>query len=445
MPNKLPQDIYIEQLILGNILNYEKVIDDSVQLNLLPEDFYNSNNQIIYKHILKLYNTNQEINKTNLIGLLTEEKLLDKIGGIPYILTIDNLAISHDNTKALVTKLKEKSNLRKMINLMYNYIDQASNSKIDYLPFLDQVETNLLTITRTTNVGEFINFKEAADKYFDKIVSIKNSPSNITGLKTGFRDIDRLTSGLQQSDLIILAARPSVGKTALSLNLVSKITKLNPTAGIAIFSLEMPFEQLFARLLARETNIPISNIRNGNLNNEDINRINNAKLNLQNKPIYIDDSSLTTVPEMLSKCRKIKKEHGLSLIVIDYIQLIHSTLSNKENRQQEVSAISRSLKGIARELNVPVIALSQLSRNVENRKDSIPMLSDLRESGAIEPDADIVILLSREEYQKENENNIQKTTLNFAKHRNGATDRIELIFEKETNCFKDIVYKDNHE
>ena len=276
-----------------------------------------------------------------------------------------------------------------------------------------------------------------------ELIKLRNSDSHITGIKTGYTDLDRITNGFQRGDLIILAARPDIGKTAFALNLALNASFYN-TGAIAIFSLEMPAEQLMKRILSAKSAVESSKLRSGNLMDEEFNKLNEAANELMASKLFVDDSSNIKVGEIFSKCRKLKSEHGLDLVVIDYLQLISgSGRSGGDNRQQEISEISRSLKQLAREMQCPVIALSQLSRSVETRPDKHPMLSDLRESGAIEQDADIVIFLYRDEYynkdkEEENTNATDKTDVDISKHRNGATGRVELAFQKSISAFFNI-------
>ena len=305
----------------------------------------------------------------------------------------------------------------------------------------------MLDISRNRRTTEFRDRHELFNSVVEQIHRYSDQGSDVTGIRTGFRDLDRLTHGFQRGDLIILAARPSMGKTAVALNLAMNAASCQPNEAVAIFSLEMSAESLAMRLLSARSRVPGDALRTGHLQgNDDWNRLNEASANLKKTKIFIDDKSAIKVAEIFSKCRRLKNEHGLSMVLIDYIQLITGNGGGRGevNRQQEVSEISRSLKALARELEVPVIALSQLSRNVESREDKRPQLSDLRESGAIEQDADIVMLLFRKSYyddeaKQEAENTgSEELEINVAKHRNGATRRIYLAFEPKTNALMSI-------
>jgi replicative DNA helicase len=300
---------------------------------------------------------------------------------------------------------------------------------------MDDAERQILNVTRTRRTSDFKDTKETVSSVMDNITRMSEQKSNITGIKTSFKALDNTTNGLQKGDLIILAARPSMGKTAFAINLAIQVARHNHLP-VAIFSLEMPAEQLITRMLSATSLVEGNKLRSGYLNNNEWNMLNEAAGELRNLPVYIDDTPSIKVGEIFSKCRKLSSEKGLGMIVIDYIQLI-SAAKSSENRQQEVSEISRNLKALAREMKVPVIALSQLSRLVERREDKRPILSDLRESGALEQDADLVWFLYRDDYyQKEKtEGTQEKVEVDIAKHRNGPTRKIELAFDRNINAF----------
>jgi replicative DNA helicase len=311
--------------------------------------------------------------------------------------------------------------------------------------YLDEAEKDILNVSRNRKAGNFKTSSELMTSVLDQISKMSANSSDITGMKTGLNDLDHVTHGLQRGDMLVLAARPSMGKTAVALNLAMNVAAYQPKGAVAIFSLEMAAEQLAMRLLSAKSHVQGDKLKTGRLSNEEWNQINEAAGDLKTEQIYIDDTPGVKVPEIFSKCRKLQAEHGLNLVMIDYIQLITgSSRGGEVNRQQEVSDISRSLKALARELNVPVLALSQLSRTVEQRENKKPMLSDLRESGAIEQDADIVMMLYRESYydeaakEKANENGSERLEINIAKHRNGSTGKINVAFEAATNALYNI-------
>ena len=317
-----------------------------------------------------------------------------------------------------------------------------NSSDID--AYLDDAEKSVLDISRNRKTAEFRTPQDVMRAVMERVQMMSENKSDITGYKTGFVALDHRLHGFQKGDLVILAARPAMGKTAVALNLAMNVATYNQPGAVAIFSLEMPAEQLGMRLLSARSHVPGDNIKTGRLSNDEWNAVNEAAADLGKLPVYIDDTSMIKIPEIFSKCRRLQAEHGLNLVLIDYIQLITGSGKRGDNRQQEVSDISRSLKALARELGVPVIALSQLSRTVEQREDKHPMLSDLRESGAIEQDADIVLMLYREAYYKDEakeaaqESGSEKLEINIAKHRNGSTGRVIVAFEGATNALYNI-------
>ena len=328
-----------------------------------------------------------------------------------------------------------------LIETAQQIAEEGFNEAEDVEVVLDSAEKRILDVTRTRRTSEFRTSAEVVNTVMENIYKMKNQKSRITGVRTGYKDLDDTTNGLQRGDLIILAARPSMGKTAFALNLALNAAQLQTDQAVAVFSLEMPAEQLIQRMMSTKSEVDGMKIRSGFLNNDEMNSLAEAATEMRAMKIYIDDTPGVRVSEIFSKCRKLNAEHGLSLVVIDYIQLITGNGKNSDNRQQEVSEISRSLKALARELKVPVIALSQLSRKVEERTEKIPMLSDLRESGAIEQDADIVMFLYREAYYaklKDKDESVTNESVDviIAKHRNGATKNITLSFERNINSFK---------
>ena len=435
----VPKDFETEQALLGSILLYENSMRIVAEDGLHHDDFYDPNHKIIFEAMSELYDANKPIDITTLQSILNDKKLLIKIGGLDYLSVLQDASVTSIHSKHYSDIIQKKALARKLIETAHNISETGYNSAVDIEELLDNAEKNILGLTRNRKSNNFIPIKEIAHDYYEKVTLMRENKSSITGVKTGYKQFDRKTNGLQRGDLVIVAARPSVGKTALALNIAAKTAKNNPEEAVGIFSLEMSPDKLVERMVSADCKIPINNLKTGYLKSDkEMNSLKNSIQKLRQYKLFIDESSFITVPEIFSACRKLHSEHGLSLIIIDYIQLISGNRSKGDNRQQEVAEISRSLKALARELNVPVIALSQLSRNVEQRTDKRPMLSDLRESGAIEQDADIVILLHREDYQKKDEPNEQVVELIFAKHRNGATGSFEMMFTKNTNCFVDI-------
>lgn len=434
----IPYSIEAEESLLGNILLYADAIVDAMENELSSNDFYLDKHQKIFTIMAGMYENHEKIDTVSLSAKLKDYGLFDKIGGIEYLMQLTSSTVGAVNTKEYIRIIKNKSISRQIIKVGDEISNDAYDSKKPLDEILDSVENKVLNITRSRTDDEFKSGAVVFDEALKRIEAIQEQGTGITGVKSCYADLDSITAGFQKSDFIILAARPSMGKTALALNIALNAAAVSPGA-VAFFSCEMPAEQLAMRMLAAKAKVNGQKIRTGSLSEEDWSKINEATQLLKKQKFYIDDSSMQKVSDMLAKCRKLQNEHGLSIVFIDYIQLINST-GHSENRQQEVSEISRKLKAMARELDCPVIALSQLSRDVEKRTDKHPMLSDLRETGSLEQDADLVLFLYREEYYKQQE--VQQpredVELNIAKHRNGPTGTIKLAFEKDYNAFYSI-------
>lgn len=438
-PKQLPSSLEAEQAILGGMLVYPKVVKDVKDHDLVAEDFFHENHQQLYRAMTFLMDQGQPVEPVGLITRLNDTQLLQRAGGADYILKLTENAISSVNASTYIEVIKSRAQIRKLIETAQKIeVEGFENIKpLDDL--MDEAERNILQVTRQRRTTDFRSSSDVLNSVMERLEMLRSSKEKITGIKTGYVDLDATTNGFQRGDLIILAARPSVGKTAFALNIALQASLRNPGA-IAIFSLEMPCEQLMQRILSAKSEVQSEKIRSGYVSSEDMNKIQDACNEIRKTKIFIDDSAVIKMGDIFSKCRKLKSEQGLDMIIIDYLQLISSSSrSNLDNRQQEVSEISRSLKALARELEVPVIALSQLSRGVETRQDKHPLLSDLRESGSIEQDADIVIFLYRDSYQKKeeevDESNIDEVDVDIAKHRNGATRRLQLMFSKNISAF----------
>ena len=443
----LPSAPEAEAALLGTMLVYEGASRTAIEEGLSEDDFYSERCRLIFRAMEALSAAGITVDPTSVRNRLQEQGNYEKIGGNPTLTELMEAAVTSANTKAYVGILKDKKLTRAMIEAGRTIVGEGLSGVEDINDYLDAAEKAVLNVSRSRQTGEFHTTPVLMNEVIDQIHRMSNQNSDIVGVRTGFRDLDRITHGFQRGDLIILAARPSMGKTAVALNLAMNVAGYQKDEAVAIFSLEMSAESLAMRLLSAKSRVEGDCLRTGrNISNDYWNRINEASDALSSTKIFIDDKSSVKVPEIFSKCRRLKNEHGLSLILIDYIQLITGSGSGRSevNRQQEVSEISRSLKSLARELDVPVIALSQLSRNVESREDKKPQLSDLRESGAIEQDADIVMLLFRKSYydqeaKQEAENTgSEELEINIAKHRNGATRRINLAFEASTNALMNI-------
>lgn len=440
MSNKtMPYSIEAEESLLGNIMLYPDAIRQCMDADISGDDFYLTKHQSIYNIMAVMYENKEKIDTVSLSTKLKDFNEYDKIGGLDYLIQLTSSTISATNTNEYISIVKNKSLARKIIKLGEEIASDAYDSTKSIDDMLANVEKKVVDVTHSKLSSDFKSGDEVFADAVKHIEIIQEQGNDITGVRTLFNDLDSMTAGFQKGDLIILAARPSMGKTALALNFAVNSASVNPGA-VAIFSLEMPSEQVAIRILADKAKVPIHKLRTGNLSNEEWSSLNEASQELRKQNFYIDDTPGIKVTEMLSKCRKLAQDHNLYMIVVDYIQLIQG-IGGSESRQQEVSDISRRLKAMARELQVPVIALSQLSRTVESRQDKRPMLSDLRESGALEQDADLVLFLYRDAYYNRDE--LQNETredveLLIAKHRNGATGKVTLAFEREINAFYGI-------
>lgn len=444
MNQQLPHNLDAERALLGSLLVYPQSLKTVNELGFEPSAFFLETHAIIFKAMNEVVLSGKNVDATTLVARLNDTSLLGRVGGIEMITSLLESSTSNVNIKYYAQIILDKAMLRSLI-LTAQSIEARGYKQEDELDsVLDDAEKLIMQVTRNRRATEFRNPKEVINEVMDTISRMSSKKSNITGLKTSFKALDNVTNGLQKGDLIILAARPSMGKTAFALNLGLQVARHNQEP-VAIFSLEMPAEQLITRMLSANAAIPGQQLRSGFLNSVEWNKLNEAANDLRMLPIYIDDTPGLKVSEIFSKCRKLKAEQGLGMVIIDYIQLINaSSTKNNDNRQQEVSEISRALKGLAREMKIPVIALSQLSRLVERREDKRPMLSDLRESGALEQDADLVMFLYRDEYyqKSEVEQTQEEVEVEIAKHRNGPTRKIKLAFSRNINAFYNLMIEE---
>lgn len=433
-----PQNIEAEQSVLGAML-LEKEAIVKVEEILLPQDFYREAHKIIYKTILKLAEKNEAADLVTVTESLRREGKLEDIGGITYITYLANAVPTAANVIYHARIIEEKSLLRKLVSAATEIAGMGYEANDEISTILDTAEKKVMSIGQRRMGQDFAPIKEVVHDAFGRIEKLYETRGGITGLATGFKDFDRLTAGLQPSDLILLAARPSMGKTALALNMAQHIAVREKKA-VAVFSLEMSKEQLVQRMLCAEAPIDSQRLRIGELEDNDWRKLVGAADRLSQSNIFIDDTPGITVMEMRAKARRLKREYDIQLLVIDYLQLMQGSTSSSrnENRQQEISEISRSLKALARELDIPVVALSQLSRGVEARQIKRPMLSDLRESGSLEQDADIVAFLYREDYYNPETEKKNITEFIVAKHRNGPVDTVQLFFHKNFTRFQDL-------
>ncbi len=431
-----PQNIEAEQAVLGAIFLEPSSLTLASEL-LIPEDFYRTAHQKIFDAMLSLSDKGDPVDLVTVTSELADAKILDEIGGVSYLSDLAGSVPTASNIEYYAKIIEEKSILRRLIRTATTIATDGYSREDEVEALLGEAEKNIMEVANRKNAGAFQNIKDVLVQTYDNIETLHNRVGDITGIPTGFTELDKMTAGFQRNDLIIVAARPSVGKTAFALNIAQNVgTKTDEN--VAIFSLEMGAEQLVMRMLCAEGNINAQNLRTGSLTPEDWSKLTMAMGSLSNSGIYIDDTPGIRVNEIRSKCRRLKQEHGLGMIMIDYLQLIQGSGRGGENRQQEVSEISRSLKALARELKVPVIALSQLSRGVEQRQDKRPMMSDIRESGSIEQDADIVAFLYRDDYYDKESENKNIIEIIIAKQRNGPVGTASLAFVKEYNKFVNL-------
>ncbi len=437
----IPYSLEAEEALLGTIMLYPEALQDTVNAGITSLDFYLDKNKTIYKYIYNMFDNREKVDSISLSNKLKDFDEYDKIGGMDYLLKLTDSVVSGANAKEYIRIIKNKSLSRQIIKAGEEIALEGFNGKGSIDDALEKAEKRISDIIRNKTASEFKTGAEVFDAALDKVEKIQKAGTTITGVKTYYSDFDNLTTGLQKGDLIILAARPSMGKTALALNIALNAAQ-SAQGAVCIFSLEMPADQLASRMLSAKAKVEGQKLRQGRVSQDEWERLREANQELKTQKFYIDDTPGARINDMKAKCHKLVNDCGVSLVIIDYIQLITLPADRQsDSRQQEVSEISRNLKSLARELNVPVIALSQLSRSVEKREDKRPMLSDLRESGSIEQDADLVLFIYREDYYAKEEDKHQEredVELLVAKHRNGPTGTVKLAFEKEINAFYGI-------
>lgn len=431
-----PHNNEAEQSVLGAIFLEPQALITASEI-LLPEDFYRVAHKKIFETMLVLNDRGQPVDLVTIAEELKVKNELEDVGGISYITELANAVPTAANIVYYANIVDEKALLRRLIRVATDIVEDGYTREDEVEALLGEAEKKMMEVSNRKNAGDFRHIKDVLVETYDNIELLHTRKGDVTGIPTGFRDLDKITAGFQRNDLIIVAARPSVGKTAFALNVAQNVaTKAGEN--VAIFSLEMGAEQLVMRMLCAEGNIDAQVLRTGNLEADDWRKLTMAMGSLSNAGIFIDDSPGLRVNEIRSKCRRLQQEHGLGMVMIDYMQLIMGSGRGSDNRQQEVSEISRSLKALARELKIPVVALSQLSRGVEQRQDKRPMMSDLRESGSIEQDADIVSFLYREDYYDKETEMQNMIEIIIAKQRNGPTGTVTLAFAKEYNKFLNI-------
>ena len=431
-----PHSVESEQSILGSIiLDKDAIITVAETIN--PSDFYKEAHKIIYESMLSLNSNNEPIDLITLIEELRKEGHLDNIGGISYLTSLSTIVPTTSNVKYYANIVKEKSVMRQLIKASNEIINLGYDASTDVQEILNKAEKSIFDISQEKSGDDIQPINAVLQDTFAMIEKLCTEKKEVTGITTGFKDLNKKINGLQRTDLILLAARPAMGKTAFSLNLVQNAA-LKGDASVAVFSLEMSKEQLVQRMLSAQSNVELSKIKTGTLGESDWPRIIDGMAVLSEAKIFIDDTPGIKISEIRSKCRRLKMEKGLDLILIDYLQLMEGEGKN-ENRQQEIAKISRSLKILAKELDCPVVALSQLSRSPELRKDHRPILSDLRESGSIEQDADIVMFLYRDEYYHDDSEKKNIGEVIVAKNRHGETGNVELVWFGQVQKFADKV------
>ncbi|GAA3199878.1 replicative DNA helicase [Lentilactobacillus kefiri] len=447
-----PQNIDAEKAVLGSIFLSTDALVESMEF-LESDDFYKHSHQIIYKDMVELNDRDEAIDVVTITNILTEQNNLDDVGGMEYIADLAGSVPTAANVTYYAKIVKDKAILRRLIQTATNIVTNSYNTDDDVTTVLDDAERDIMNVAENRTMSGFKPIKEVLNNAFNEIDRLSKEGDAVTGLSTGYPELDKITTGLHKDELIILAARPAVGKTAFALNLAQNVgTKTDKT--VAIFSLEMSAESLVNRMLCAEGSIDANHLRTGQLTEDEWQNLVVAMGSLSRANIYMDDTAGIKMSEIRAKCRRLAKESGnLGLVVVDYLQLIEG--SNAENRQQEVSGISRQLKKLAKELHVPVIALSQLSRGVEQRQDKRPVLSDIRESGSIEQDADIVAFLYRDDYYRDedgddsddsgsegedDENNVGEVEVIIEKNRSGPRGTVKLLFVKSYNKFSSISY-----
>ncbi len=445
-----PQAIELEEAVLGALMLDNEALSDTIGI-LRPEYFYKMEHQKIFAAIIELFNESKPVDILTIIEQLKKSGDLESIGGAFYITQLTNNVASSANTEYHARIIVEKFIQRSLIHISSTIIKDSYDETIDVFDLLSKAEQDLFSVTEGSLRKSYSKMSELISDAIHNIEELKNKEDGLSGVPSGFSQLDRVTSGWQKSDLVIIAARPGMGKTALALTMCRNIA-INHKTPIGIFSLEMSTDQLVNRLISSESEIPSNKLRKGNLEEYEFVQLHEKIKDLAEAPIYIDDTPGLSVFELRAKARRLVKNHGVKIIIVDYLQLMTAGGNKNGNREQEISTISRSLKGIAKELKIPVIALSQVNRGVESRTSTSkrPILADLRESGAIEQDADIVTFIYRPEYYKiyewENgDDSRSQAEIIIAKHRNGSLENIRLKFIGKLAKFSDLDYFDGAE
>lgn len=435
-----PHNLEAETSVLGSLMLDKDAIIKIADL-VKVGDFYKDDHNLIYEVMLTLYEEREPIDVLSLANKLEEKGKLEKVGGSNYLAGLVNSVPSATNVVHYAKVVQKKSMLRRLISAASDIVELGYDESEDVQKLLDQAEQKIFSVSQKYIKQDFIPIKSILEVAFNRIDELHKSDNTFRGVQTHYPDLDNILAGLQKSDLIILGARPSVGKTSFALDIARQIG-IYSKVPVGIFSLEMGSDQLVDRMIASQASVDLWKLRTGKLSSEgpnnDFERISDAMGVLSEAPIFIDDSGSLNIMEMRTMARRLQAEHSLGLIIIDYLQLMEGRSSKGDNRVQEISEISRGLKQLARELNIPIIALSQLSRAVESRPDQVPKLSDLRESGSIEQDADVVLFLYREDRVKPDTPNKNIADVIIAKHRNGPVGKIQLFFDDNSASFRSL-------
>ena len=435
-----PQDIDAEKSLLGAIMISDNILPEILTI-IKADDFYDERHKTIFAAMYNLYNTHRPIDLLTLTSELKSMKKLKDVGGAPYLTELSTFVPAASHAKAYAEIIEKTSTRRRLIKAATEIASKAYEDNSNVNDLVGSAEKELFEVSDKIVKSDYVPIDSLLADAFERIGELQRNRDKLRGLKTGFRDLDKKTAGFQKGDLIVIGARPAMGKTTLAQNLAYNIATMNGKTGVLFFSMEMAANEIVDRIVSDVSGVDNWKIRTGNITDEEFSRIRDAMGEMDELPIYIDDTSMMNINELRNKARRAIHDHNIGVVIVDYLQLIQGTGTYKGNRVQEVTETSRGLKILARELNIPVVALAQLSRTVTGRDDPTPVLSDIRESGSIEQDADLVMFLHRPDYYKTNDDNYEETNITqliIAKHRHGAIGKIELYFHKELLRFMSL-------
>lgn len=435
-----PQDIEAEKSLLGAIMISDNILPEILTI-LKPDDFYEERHKLIFTAMCNLYDAHRPVDLLTLTAELKAMKKVKDVGGAPYLTELSTFVPAASHAKAYAEIVEKTSTRRRLIKAASEIANKAFEDDSNVGDLIGSAEKELFEVSDKVVKSDYVPIDDLLADAFERIGELQRNRNKLRGLKTGFRDLDKKTAGLQKGDLIIVGARPAMGKTTFAQNLTYNIATMNGKTGVLFFSMEMSASEIVDRIVSDVSGVDNWKIRTGNISDEEFSRIRDAMGEMDELPIYIDDTSSMTITELRNKARRAVHDHNIGIIIVDYLQLIQGSDRYKGNRVQEVTEISRGLKILARELNIPVVALAQLSRSVTGRDNPRPLLSDLRESGSIEQDADLVMFLHRPDYYKTNDDNYEDTHITeliIAKHRHGAIGTIELYFHPELLRFMSL-------